>query len=93
MNTKWLYYAEGYSKGGKAFLERIAHCQVEALIFLKAWNIIEPSLAGIVWQVQTDTPIHTYHKHAHIVTNAYACAYRQLLVERAKLERFFIRQL
>ena len=37
---------------------------MQALIFLEARDIVEAALAGIVWQMQADSPIYTNHEHA-----------------------------
>ena len=67
-------------------LERIAHSQMQALVLLEAWNVVESVLTRIVWQMQTDSPIYSNHKHSHIVADTHSGAYSQLLVELIKLE-------
>ena len=59
---------------------------MKALVLLEAWNVVESALTSIVWQMQTDSPIHSNHKHSHIVADTHSSAYSQLLVELIKLE-------
>lgn len=70
----------------KPVLERISHSQMQALVLLEAWNVVESALTRIVWQMQTDSPIHSNHKHSHIIADTHSGAYSQLLVELIKLE-------
>ena len=59
----------GFCPFNPSILEWITHGKMKALVLLEARDIVESTLAGIVWQMQTDTPIHTHHKHTHVVTD------------------------
>ena len=63
---------------------------MQALIFLEARDVIEAALAGIVWQMQADSPIYTNHEHAHVVTDTHTGAYSHLLIELSELEGFIL---
>jgi len=51
---------------------------MQTLGILEPTDVIDAILAGIVRNMQTDTPVDTYHKHTHIITHTDTGAYRQL---------------
>lgn len=51
---------------------------MQTLGILEPSDVIDAILAGIVRNMQTDTPVDTYHKHTHIITHTDTGAYRQL---------------
>ena len=51
---------------------------MQTLGILEPTDVIDATLAGIVRNMQTDTPVDTYHKHTHVITHTDTGAYRQL---------------
>lgn len=51
---------------------------MQTLGILEPTDVIDAILAGIVRNMQTDTPVDTYHKHTHVITHTDTGAYRQL---------------
>ena len=51
---------------------------MQTLGILEPTDVIEAILAGIVRNMQADTPVDTYHKHTHVITHTDTGAYRQL---------------
>ena len=51
---------------------------MQTLGILEPTDVIDATLACIIRNMQTDTPVDTYYKHTHIITHTNTGAYRQL---------------
>lgn len=59
---------------------------MQTLGILEPTDVIDATLACIIRNMQTDTPVDTYYKHTHIITHTDTGAYRQLPEELAYIK-------